>query len=63
MRNFTCHVCGVRCKTHTTEEERDKEFKKIYGENVSDVEEELVSLCDSCFDSIKQRLRNLGRNI
>lgn len=57
-RTFVCAVCGALCLTDTPEAEANRELLNS-GIRVKD-DSNLVSACDSCYQVVMNRARQLG---
>lgn len=60
-RGFTCARCGAACATTSTEAEANRELVQNFpnGAVMGDTDE-LVSVCDDCYDYVMTRARSDG---
>ena len=50
MSDFTCAACQGVFNGTTTEVEKEVEFQETYNQSIKESDEEVVSICDSCYE-------------
>lgn len=50
LREFICAACGYSYYTTSTLIEKAEEFLNLYGQTEEECDEDIVSVCDSCYD-------------
>lgn len=55
-REFVCDCCGDTFTTVTTIEEKETEFRELYGESLMDCNEDIIKACDNCWNFVISRM-------